>query len=217
MKDLDISISRGLEFLKNECMGGRFPSYWGIGPEMKKCNHKNRNDNYVSILVGNCLSDCQWQFEDRCFILVKIFSFLLGKFEKSPVMGFFHSPAARKKWPADGDDTGFAASVLLQAGASKELFRETVKVFWDNFDEKKGDFRMYFGDAPQIRKKERSDPMATIAMLIFLSLMGEDLSNLRRPLGKIFHFFKEKAYLQEGFSFYYHNPIVFLYYTHLLN
>lgn len=217
MKDLDIPISRGLEFLKNECKGGRFPTYWGSGPEMKRCNEKNWNDNFVPILAANCLSSCQWQFESICSpILMRIFSFLLGKFRKSPVIGFFHSQAARKKWPADGDDTGFAASVLLQAGADRELFQETVKVFWDNYDEKRGDFKMYFGGTPQFRKKERSDPMATISMIIFLFLMGEDIKKLSRPIGKIFHFFKEKAYLQEGFSFYYHNPIVFLYYVGMM-
>lgn len=211
------SILEGLHFLRKECKGGRFSSYWGIGSQMFLPVNKNWNDNYISILAANCLLDCKEEFEGQCFdTLTKIFSFLLGKFERAPVMGFFHSPVGREKWPPDGDDTGLAASVLIRAGVDRKLFQETVKIFWNNYDGKRGDFRMYFGETPQFRKKERSDPMSTVSMIIFLFLMGEDLKKMERPIDKIFRLFKEKSYLRENFSFYYHNPIIFLYYLGMM-
>lgn len=215
-RDMETAICKGLRFLESNCSGGRFSSCWGADQDMNYRNGENRNDTFVSIMVGNCLLDCQGKFSEYDNILTKICGFLLGKFERSPVISFFHSPAGTKKFPKEGDSTASAASVLIRAGADRKLFQKTAEFFWNNYNEKEGDFRVYFGNNLQPRKKERFDPMATMAMIIFLVLMGEKLLKLERPINKIFSLYEKKSYLEEGFSFYYHRPIVCLYYLGMM-
>jgi len=239
---------KGMNFLERIGRRGRFPTYWGIGSALLQTDLPNWNDNYTSILIRDCMFDDL--LTNRSMVAFETEWYLFNLMRENPLIGFFHTKAAKKKWPTDGDDTGFCASVLLRAGSDYDGFTETCRYFWRNYDFKAENFKLYFGKTVQCRKKERSDPIATMNMVTFLgqvlyycenllvefltvSLAGHEIKNpiiflecfakkieefighlgkLQKCLKKTLLLLKEEKYLEKGFSFYYHNATLFLYF-----